>query len=78
MTGVLQYLVQFERTTTKERILQPTPKSLKEAKAKGSEQKHQENLEPLVEGYRKEQRDCGGEYQVSIEEVTKTSLIRTT
>jgi hypothetical protein len=76
--GVTQYLVQFERTTPKERIVQPTPKSLKEAKAKRSERKHQENLEPLVEEYRKEQRDCGGEYQVSIEELTRTCLIRTT
>lgn len=63
MSGVTQYLVQFERTPPKERVVQPTPNSLKEARAKRREKEHKDKLKPMIEEYRKEQRNCGGDYQ---------------
>ena len=63
ITGVYDYLEQLERAPSKERILQPTPQSLKEAAAKRRQKEHQKELEPMIEEYRKEQRDCGGEFQ---------------
>ena len=61
--GVMDYLKHFETDEPKERIIQPTPKSLKEAKLKRKEKEHAQHLEPLVNEYRNEQRDCGGEYR---------------
>jgi U1 small nuclear ribonucleoprotein len=63
VTGVFQYLKEFEVTAPKERVVNPTPDSLKEARAKRREKEHQEKCTPLIEEYRKEQRDCGGEYK---------------
>jgi len=63
ISGVLDYLKQFETTLPPERIVQPTPKALKESKTKRRQKDHLEKLEPLIEEYRKEQRECGGEYQ---------------
>lgn len=63
-TGMSDYLKHFERTATpKERILQPTPASLKQAQRDERQKQHEEALQPLIEEYRKEQRDCGGEYR---------------
>jgi U1 small nuclear ribonucleoprotein 70kDa len=62
-TGMSEYLKHFERTATpKERILQPTPATLKQAQRQDRQREHEEALQPLIEEYRKEQRDCGGEY----------------
>jgi U1 small nuclear ribonucleoprotein len=63
VSGVMDYLKSFETGPPKERVIQPTPKALKESKLKKREKDHVEKLEPSIETYRKEQRDCGGEYQ---------------
>lgn len=63
ITGVFQFLNEFEKTPPKERVVNPTPKALKEQKAKSRKKEHEEKSAPLIEKYRNEQRDCGGEYQ---------------
>jgi U1 small nuclear ribonucleoprotein len=63
ISGVMDYLKSFETGPPNERVIQPTPKALKEAKIKKREKDHLEKLEPSIEVYRKQQRDCGGEYQ---------------
>ena len=63
ISGVFQYLKEFERGPPKERVVNPTPKALKEAKTKRQQKEHEKKLEPLLEEYKNEQRDCGGEYQ---------------
>ena len=63
ISGMFQYLKEFEKTPPKERIVDPTPKALKEAKAKSRTASHKEKLKPMIEEYRKQQTDCGGEYQ---------------
>jgi U1 small nuclear ribonucleoprotein len=61
-TGVTDYLIQFEKVPTTVRVAQPTPDSLKVEKSKGRQEEHEKLLQPKIEEYRKEQRDCGGEY----------------
>ncbi|KAL3918691.1 MAG: hypothetical protein SGARI_007396, partial [Bacillariaceae sp.] len=51
------------KTEPPKREVKPTPKVLKAEAMKKKEQQHEEKLHPLVEEYRKSQRDCGGEYQ---------------
>lgn len=63
ISGVVEYLKQFETSPPKERVLQPTPKELKISKIKKREKDHLLKLEPSIEEYRKEQREFGGEYQ---------------
>ena len=63
ITGTFSYLKEFETTKAPEREAKPTPKAIKEAKAKRRQAEHQEKLAPLVDEYRKEQADCGGEYK---------------
>lgn len=63
VTGVMDYLKRFDQTATKERVVQPTPKVLKDNKAKQQEVDHEENLKPKIEEYRKEQKDSAGEFQ---------------
>lgn len=63
ITGMFQYLKDFERTAAKKRVIHPTPKSLKEERTKRRESDHKAAVTPLIEEYRKEQRDCGGDYQ---------------
>ena len=63
MTGVMDYLKKFETTEPKERVVQPTPKVIKEQKLEQREKQHEEKLKPLIETYRQEQRDCEGKYQ---------------
>eukprot|EP00980_Cylindrotheca_fusiformis_P026197 scaffold15514_cov129-Cylindrotheca_fusiformis.AAC.5 len=61
--GVADYLENFETGPPKERQVRPTPKDLKKIKIAKREKDHLQRLEPSIEEYRKEQRDCGGEYQ---------------
>lgn len=61
-TGVSDYLVQFEKETP-ERVLQPTPKSLKQQRWQLKQQAHAQKLEPVIELFRKSQRECGGEFE---------------
>ncbi len=58
-----QYLVHFERHPPPERVIQPVPKVLKEMKQKQTLEKREIELQPLVEGYRTEQRESGGIFQ---------------
>eukprot|EP00934_Nitzschia_sp_Nitz4_P006459 Nitzschia sp. Nitz4//scaffold4_size323378//89118//93846//NITZ4_000641-RA/size323378-augustus-gene-0.9-mRNA-1//1//CDS//3329553342//6449//frame0 len=62
MTGVMEYLKEFEKSTPK-RVVQPTPKALKAQKDRQRDKDHQEKLRSLIEKYRQEQRDCEGKYQ---------------
>ena len=63
ISGVLKYLDKFEKTEPPPRIVQPTPKALKEQKMKHRQEQLHKQQEPIIEEYRKFQRDCGGEYQ---------------
>lgn len=61
-TGVSEFLVHLEKTPPPERILQPTPKSTKEKQKQQKLDSHRKALEPEIETYQREQRDCGGEF----------------
>lgn len=61
--GVFQLLDQFEKTPAPKRIIQPTPKSVKKAKAEARSKELTEQRKSMVDEYRKFQRDCGGEYE---------------
>ena len=63
LTGVSQFLVQFERTPAPTRRDNPTPRQLKEAKLKIKRREHELLLEPQIEAYRKSQKESGGEYE---------------
>lgn len=62
-TGVSDYMKLFETTPPPERILQPTPQSIKEQRRILKMEAHQKKLEPTIEKYRKHQKECGGEYE---------------
>lgn len=61
--GVFQFLDHFEKTPAPKRLIQPTPKSLKKAKADARSKELDEERKSMVDEYRKFQRDCGGEYE---------------
>uniref|UniRef100_A0A7S2MHC8 U1 small nuclear ribonucleoprotein 70 kDa n=1 Tax=Helicotheca tamesis TaxID=374047 RepID=A0A7S2MHC8_9STRA len=63
LTGLSAYLPHFERTTPPERKLGPTPASTKASKRKKKLTQNEKKLEPIISAYRKEQLDCGGEYE---------------
>ena len=63
VSGVLDFLQHFEKEPPPKRLISPTPKALKVAKAKRLAKENEQKLEPLIEMYRNDQRDCGGEYQ---------------
>jgi U1 small nuclear ribonucleoprotein len=63
ITGVAAYMPHFEHGKAPDRTVKSTPASLKKMRAKKREEKVKNSLEPLIEGYRKDQRECGGEYQ---------------
>lgn len=58
-----QYLVHFERNPPPERVTQPIPKAMRELKQKQKREQHELELQPIVEEYRKEQRESGGIFQ---------------
>lgn len=62
-TGMSEYMVQFEKSAPPPRKIQPTPKALKEAKQERRRKEHEAAIEAKLEEYRKEQRECSGEYQ---------------
>lgn len=63
-TGVAAYLRHLETGPPPPRACQPTPKELKERRRHlRLEQHRNEVLEPLIEAFRKQQRQCGGEFQ---------------
>jgi U1 small nuclear ribonucleoprotein len=61
-TGMAGLMNRFEKNPPPERIILPTPKTLKEKRILLKAEEHKKQMEPLVAEYRKEQRDCGGEY----------------
>jgi U1 small nuclear ribonucleoprotein 70kDa len=65
-TGLAAYMKLLEESASqppKARGAQPTPQSLKEERRKRKLEQHKKALEPLIEEYRKQQRECGGEFQ---------------
>jgi U1 small nuclear ribonucleoprotein len=66
LAGVASYLQHFERTAPPPRTVQPTPASLREARRKSAQKEHEAKLAPLIERYRIEQKECGGEHKSGI------------
>eukprot|EP00584_Thalassiosira_punctigera_P015847 CAMPEP_0172558324 /NCGR_PEP_ID=MMETSP1067-20121228/78541_1 /TAXON_ID=265564 ORGANISM="Thalassiosira punctigera, Strain Tpunct2005C2" /NCGR_SAMPLE_ID=MMETSP1067 /ASSEMBLY_ACC=CAM_ASM_000444 /LENGTH=430 /DNA_ID=CAMNT_0013347657 /DNA_START=62 /DNA_END=1355 /DNA_ORIENTATION=- len=62
ISGVSSFLHHFERTAPPARKINPTPKTIKEDKAKAKKAENDAKLAPLIEAYRAEQRGCGGEH----------------
>ncbi|KAL3827368.1 hypothetical protein ACHAXA_003102 [Cyclostephanos tholiformis] len=62
LSGVSSFLHHFERTAPPERRINPTPKSIREEKIRAGKVANEARLAPLIEAYRAEQRECGGEY----------------
>mmetsp|Transcript_31780 Transcript_31780/g.46742 ORF Transcript_31780/g.46742 Transcript_31780/m.46742 type:complete len:438 (+) Transcript_31780:169-1482(+) len=63
LTGISAYLPHFERTAPPERVIGPTPASTKANKRKKKLAINEAKLEPIIAKYRKDQLDCGGEYE---------------
>ena len=62
LSGVSTFLHHFERTAPPDRKIDPTPKSLKEEKAKAKKAENEGTIAPAIEKYREDQRGCGGEF----------------
>jgi len=62
LSGVSSFLHHFERTLPPPRTIHPTPNSIKDDKIKAKKDKNEAKLAPLIEAYRKEQKDCSGEF----------------
>jgi len=62
LSGVGAYMAQFERKVAPKRVIQMTPKAKKEIKTKEREEKVKTVHGPLIEIYRREQRESSGEY----------------
>lgn len=60
-TGMSAFVHQFERTDPPARTFTPTPKEIRNSARKRKEQNHQQQLQPLIESYRKMQKEVGGE-----------------
>lgn len=63
MTGVHQYLSQFETSEPPKRKIEMTPAMHKEKRFLDRTNEHQKALEPAVDEYRKAQRECEGTYR---------------
>lgn len=63
MTGVYHLLDEFETNPPPPRQFGPTPQSTKAKARQEKQERVQKELEPIIEEYRKFQRECGGEYQ---------------
>lgn len=61
-TGVASYLHHFETSDPPPRVIEKTPWSIKEERKRKKREEHELDLKPLVEEYRKRQRECGGEF----------------
>ena len=62
-TGVAQYMEHLEKAPKSERIILPTPKSIREQRKRLKAEQHQTSLLPLIQQFRNEQKECGGEYK---------------
>jgi U1 small nuclear ribonucleoprotein len=65
IAGVASFLQNFERTAPPPRTINPTPRSLREARRKSAQKENEARLAPIIEAYRAEQKGCGGEHPVS-------------
>ncbi|KAL3934489.1 MAG: hypothetical protein SGBAC_009811 [Bacillariaceae sp.] len=63
ISGVQQFLKEFEKGKPKERILKLTPEVMRKERKERREKEHLKKLEPKIEAFRKDQKDLGGEYQ---------------
>lgn len=62
-SAVADYVVHLEKTPPPKRIISPTPKTISEKRKQEKMEQHRKELQPLVADYRKEQRDCKGEFK---------------
>lgn len=62
-TGVAQYMVHLEKESPPERVTLPTPKSIREQRKRLKIEQHQKSLLPLIQQFRNEQKEYGGEYK---------------
>ena len=62
LSGVSSFLHHFERTSPPPRTIHPTPNSIKDDKIKAKKDANEAKLAPLIDAYRKEQKDCSGEF----------------
>ena len=62
VTGVASYMAQFERGAAPKKVENMTPKKIKEVKDKRKKEKWAQDNAPLVDVYKKEQRESSGEY----------------
>jgi U1 small nuclear ribonucleoprotein len=63
ITGVSTHMIHFEKNPPPKRPTNPTSAFIKEEKRRLQEDKHRAELQPLIEAFRDEQRDSGGEYK---------------
>lgn len=63
-TGVAQYITNMEiQHPPPERIIQPTIQSIRQKRYDDKQKLYYNKLQPLIQEYRYEQKECGGEYQ---------------
>lgn len=60
--GVAQFMAQFERGAAPERAIRPTPAMLAKETKKRKKEQHLKSLEPLIDSYKKDCKDCQGEF----------------
>jgi len=63
ITGMSAFMNQFERSAPPKRSILPTPKAMKETKAAQRMEGWKESMAPVLEEYRKEQRESAGEFR---------------
>ena len=63
ITGVGAYLDKFEKTPAPPRVTVETSRIKKEKAQKEKQEAHKKELEPLIEEYRKIQKESGGEFE---------------
>jgi U1 small nuclear ribonucleoprotein len=69
LSGVAQFLAQFERGVAPKRVVGPTPSSVAKAKAEQREEANQAKLKPLIDAYRLERmRDDDGPHPTTVGE----------
>lgn len=63
ISGVSSHMIHFESGSPPKRIMHPTPIMMKEERRRSQEEKHRAELQPLIQAYRQEQKDSGGEFK---------------
>lgn len=62
-SGMTAFMQHFEKTAPPERVILPTPKTIREMKTKKRQEEAKKEIEPKIEEYRKEQKSHNGEFQ---------------